>query len=88
MSYHTEDEVRNEAGITLGFTNSSGVNIETSDYIAGVGQLTTFIELGKRLNTSDFAGVSDKPDGWYLPFNQNSVAIVLETKSEKEDISK
>lgn len=88
MAYRTEDEVRNEAGIVLGFTNSSGVNMETSDYIAGVGQLTTFIELGKRLNTSDFAGVSDKPDGWYLPFNQNSVAIVLETKSEKEDISK
>lgn len=72
----------------MGFINSSGVNIETSDYIAGVGQLTTFIELGKRLNTSDFVGVSDKPDGWYLPYNQNSVAIVLETKAEKEDISK
>ena len=86
--YRTEDEVRNEAGIVLGFTNSYGVNIETSDYIAGVGQLTTFIELGKRLKTTDFVGVSDKPDGWYLPYNQNGVAIVLETKSEKEDISK
>jgi hypothetical protein len=50
--------------------------------------LTAFIELGKRLNTTDFAGVSDKPDGWFLPYNKNSVAIVLETKSEKEDLSK
>ena len=87
-TYRTEDEVRNEAGIILGFTNNKGVNIETDDYIAGVGQLTTFIELGKRLNTTDFAGVSDKPDGWFLPYNQNGVAIVLETKSEKEEVSK
>lgn len=84
----TEDEVRNEAGIILGFTNNDGINVETSDYISGVGQLTTFIELGKRLNTTDFNGVSDKPDGWYLPYNQNGVAIVLETKSEKEDLTK
>lgn len=87
-TYRTEDEVRNEAGIILGFTNNKGVNIETDDYIAGVGQLTTFIELGKRLNTTDFAGVSDKPDGWFLPYNPNGVAIVLETKSEKEELSK
>lgn len=88
VAYRTEDEVRNEAGIILGFTNNKGVNIETDDYIAGVGQLTTFIELGKRLNTTDFAGVSDKPDGWFLPYNPNGVAIVLETKSEKEELSK
>lgn len=88
MALRTEDEVRNEAGIILGFTNSSGVNVETSEYIAGVGQLTTFIELGKRLNTTDFSGISDKPDGWYLPYNRNSVAVVLEAKSEKEDLLK
>lgn len=87
-TYRTEDEVRNQAGITLGFTNNYGVNIETTEYISGVGQLTTFIELGKRLNTTDFVGISDKPDGWYMPYNQNDVAIVLETKSEKEDLSK
>lgn len=28
-TYRTEDEVRNQAGITLGFTNNYGVNIET-----------------------------------------------------------
>jgi len=87
-TYRTEDEVRNEAGIMLGFTNNYGANVETSDYIAGVGQLTTFIEIGKRLNTTDFAGISDKPDGWYMPYNQNSVAVVLETKSEREDLSR
>ncbi len=88
MPLRTEDQVRNEAGITLGFIDASGNNVDTSEYLSGVGQLTTFIQLGARLGTTDFAGKSDKPDGWFLPFNQNSVAIVLEAKSEKEDISK
>ncbi len=88
MAFRTEDQVRNEAGITLGFIDSSGNNVETSAFIAGVGQLTTFIQLGSRLGTTDFNGISDKPDGWYLPYNQNGVAVVLETKSEKEDILK
>lgn len=88
MSFRTEDQVRNEAGITLGFIDANGNNVDTSEYLSGVGQLTTFIQLGARLGTTDFLGKSDKPDGWFLPFNQNGVAIVLETKSEKEDISK
>ena len=88
MPLRTEDQVRNEAGITLGFIDASGNNVDTSEYLSGVGQLTTFIQLGSRLGTTDFAGISDKPDGWLMPFNQNGVAIVLETKSEKEDISK
>lgn len=88
MALKTEDEVRNEAGVILGFTDGNGVNIENSDVISGVGQLTTFIELGKRLNITKFSGYSDKPDGWYLPVNANGVAIILETKSEKEDLSK
>ena len=88
MPFKTEDQVRNEAGITLGFIDESGNNVETADYLSGVGQLTTFIQLGNRLGTTDFAGISDKPDGWLLPYNQNGVAIVLETKSEKTDISK
>ena len=33
-----------------------------------------------------FNGVIDKPDGWYLPKDKSKVAIVLETKSEKEDL--
>lgn len=88
MPLRTEDQVRNEAGITLGFIDENGNNVDTADYLSGVGQLTTFIQLGNRLGTTDFAGISDKPDGWLLPYNQNGVAIVLETKSEKEDISK
>lgn len=88
MPLRTEDQVRNEAGITLGFIDANGNNVDTAEYLSGVGQLTTFIQLGSRLGTTDFAGISDKPDGWLMPFNQNGVAIVLETKSEKEDISK
>ena len=37
----------------------------------GVGQLTTFNQLG-------FTGVADKPDGWYLPDNHADTAVVLE----------
>ena len=74
MPLRTEDQVRNEAGITLGFIDSNRNNVDTSEYISGVGQLTTFIQLGSRLGTTDFAGISDKPDGWFLPYNQNSVA--------------
>lgn len=70
MAFRTEDQVRNEAGITLGFIDSSGNNFDTSEYLSGVGQLTTFIQLGSKLGTTDFVGISDKPDGWYLPFKE------------------
>lgn len=63
----TEDEVRTAACGILEFENS---NVAKS----GVGQLTTFNQLG-------FRGVSDKPDGWYLPKNYEDVAIILETKA-------
>ena len=63
----TEDEVRDKARTILGFDDSSGVR-------CGVGQLTTFNQLG-------FKGVLDKPDGWYLPENANDVAIILEAKA-------
>lgn len=46
----------------------------------GTGQITTFNQLG-------FNGINDKPDGWYLPDDHNMPAIILETKSEIEDIS-
>ena len=49
----TEDKVRDLAKQKLGLENT-----ETAK--AGVGQLTTFNQLG-------FKGVSDRPDGWYLP---------------------
>lgn len=63
----TEDAVRDKARDILGFKDKDGVR-------SGVGQLTTFNQLG-------FAGVADKPDGWYLPDNHADTAIVLETKA-------
>ena len=65
----TEDEVRDKARDILGFFDTDGIK-------SGVGQLTTFNQLG-------FSGISDKPDGWYLPNNHSEPAIVLETKSSK-----
>lgn len=65
---YTEDEIREMAGFILGFKE------ENKNVKAGVGQLTTFNQLG-------FKGVNDKPDGWYLPDNTNDPAIILETKS-------
>ena len=71
----TEDEVRDDAKIILGFDKKEkGIR-------QGAGQITTFNQLG-------FKGVSDKPDGWYLSDNVNDVALILETKSEDKDISK
>lgn len=69
----TEDEVRDDAKIILGL-NQTEPNIQQ-----GTGQITTFNRLG-------FKGVNDKPDGWYFPKGKNEVAIVLETKSEAEDL--
>ncbi len=65
---YTEDEIRETAGYILGFKE------DIKDAIAGVGQLTTFNQLG-------FKGINDKPDGWYLPNNTNEPAIILEAKS-------
>ena len=71
----TEDQVRDEAKIILGFNDNE------EKVKQGTGQITTFNQLG-------FSGNSNKPDGWYLPNDQGDVAIILETKSEKEDLSK
>lgn len=69
----TEDEIRDNAKVILGFDEKD------PDVKQGTGQITTFNQLG-------FKGVSDKPDGWYLPNDKQDVAIILETKSEKEDV--
>ena len=69
----TEDEVRDADKIALGFDK------DDSNAKQGTGQLTTFNQLG-------FSGINDKPDGWYIPENINSVAILLETKNSNEDI--
>jgi len=63
----TEDAVRDLARSIMGL-------VDTDDVRAGVGQLTTFNQLG-------FSGVADKPDGWYLPNNRNEVAVILEAKA-------
>lgn len=47
----------------------------------GVGQLTTFNQLG-------FPGVSDKPDGWWLPSNAQDTALILEVKSSSSKLGK
>lgn len=70
----TEDEVREKAKELLDFKNEKDIK-------SGVGQLTSFNQLG-------FKGIADKPDGWYLPKNPNDVAIILEAKNSNEDISK
>ena len=62
----TEDEVRDEARKLLDFPANTSAQY-------GVGQLTTFNQLG-------FPGVNDKPDGWYLPDNPADVALIFEAK--------
>lgn len=74
IKHRTEDQVRDSAKITLGFDT-----VETKIQ-QGTGQITTFNQLG-------FKGINDKPDGWYLPDDHTMPAIILETKSEAEDIS-
>ena len=74
LTYRTEDEVRDSAKVILGFDKSE------PKVKQGTGQITTFNQLG-------FKGVIDKPDGWYLPDDKGIPAIILETKSDSEDIS-
>lgn len=69
----TEDEVRDEAKHILGFDDNE------AEVKQGTGQITTFNQLG-------FKGVADKPDGWYLPADKTKIAIILETKAEKESV--
>ena len=66
----SEDIVRDNAGKILDFKNEHNIK-------SGVGQLTTFNQLG-------FKGISDKPDGWYLPDNLEETAIILETKNSNQ----
>ena len=70
----TEDAVRDLARAVLGLADSDTAR-------AGVGQLTTFNQLG-------FPGVADKPDGWYLPNNKADVALALETKATRIALGK
>ncbi len=75
MASLTEDSVRDKAKIILGFDqNEKGVQ-------QGTGQITTFNQLG-----FSGKGKMNKPDGWYLPNEKGLPAIILETKSEDEDV--
>lgn len=76
MDFKTEDQVREEAGIILGFKDEKNAK-------SGVGQITTFNQLGIKGDGKD-----KKPDGWYLPKDKGSVAIILETKNSNEDLGK
>lgn len=67
--YLTEDQVRDLAREKLNLKDIKHAE-------AGVGQLTTFNQLG-------FKGVADKPDGWYLPACVAEPAMILETKSSR-----
>lgn len=68
----TEDQVRAKAGDLLQLND-----VDTKMAAAGVGQITTFKQLGFTGEGSGF-----KPDGWYLPHDRGEVAIVLEAKGE------
>lgn len=61
--------MRDQASRLLELDKSDGAQ-------AGVGQITTFNQLG-------FVGVVDKPDGWYLPDDHGGVALILEAKASK-----
>ncbi|WP_205647491.1 HsdM family class I SAM-dependent methyltransferase [Agromyces badenianii] len=67
----TEDQVRDQARDVLGLADVPK-NVAQS----GVGQITTLMQLGFRGE-----GSQNKPDGWYLPADKGTVALVLETKA-------
>lgn len=75
----TEDRVRDIAKEKLNFVNDEKA-------ISSTGQLTTFNNLSAELKIDEFKSISDKPDGWYLPFNHNETAIILETKNSSIDL--
>ena len=79
---YTEDQVRDLARTKL--------HLEDTEFAkAGVGQLTSFNQLG-------FSGVKDRPDGWYLPNETHYPALILEVKGsnvklgikEREELKK
>ncbi|MBR1491034.1 MAG: N-6 DNA methylase [Bacteroidales bacterium] len=79
---YTEDQVRDLARTKLHLEDTESVQ-------AGVGQLTSFNQLG-------FRGVKDRPDGWYLPNETHYPALILEVKGstvkfgekEREELKK
>ena len=86
MALRGEDAVRDGHSPTdgskfvIGAKNILGFDSPEKDVQQGTGQINTFNQLG-------FKGINDKPDGWYLPNDKSKVAIILETKAEKEDLN-
>ena len=78
MENLTEDQVIDMAGELLGLDKNAIKKIKNAK--ARVGQLTTFNQFGYKKK-------SDKPDGWYLPKDNNKVAFILETKSSEKNIA-
>lgn len=75
----TEDQVRDQAQAVLQFH-------DTDDVVSGVGQLTSFNQLGQKLPRHPWKSNNDKPDGWYLPKDKNKPALILETKAEGKEL--
>jgi len=73
MNIFLEDSVRDYARDILKLDNPSTLS-------SGVGQITTFKQLG-------FKDSVNKPDGWFLPENTDSFALILETKSSDKDLT-
>ncbi len=79
---YTEDQVRDLARTKLNLEDTESAQ-------AGVGQLTSFNQLG-------FRGIKDRPDGWYLPNETHYPALILEVKGsnikfgekEREELKK
>ena len=72
ITVYSEDQVRDIARTKLHLEGSESAK-------AGVGQLTSFNQLG-------FPGVKDRPDGWYLPNETHYPALVLEVKGSNVKI--
>lgn len=84
----TEDNVRNIIGNKMKLVDSDSKSINNKNYYSGVGQITTFNEIGKTIGIKEFAGITDKPDGWYLPTSKSEPAIIIECKSESNGVRK
>ena len=85
MAQRDEDAVRDGyapfdgSQFVKGAKQILGFDQPEKDVDQGTGQIKTFNQLG-------FKGISDKPDGWYLPKDTSKVAIILEAKAEKQNL--
>lgn len=78
----TEDTVRQTTAMLLNLYPQNNV-------IAGVGQLTSFKQLGQQLKPEDpfWKNEANRPDGWFLPTTSLQAALIFEFKNSNQDIS-